>query len=119
MHNWQRTDADLRVAAVIRALEADLGRPWTVSQMAALAGVSDAQLRRLFARAMNASPLQVLCNLRLQAAARLLEDPSIRVKEIQARVGFADASHFSRDFRCRFGVSPIEYRMQRAGSTDS
>ena len=119
MLNSLRTDADQRVSVVIRAIEADLARTWTVSQMAALAGVSDAQLRRLFARAMSASPLQVLCNLRLQAAARLLEDPSIRVKEIQARVGFADASHFSRDFRCRFGVSPIEYRMQRAGSTDS
>ena len=119
MLNSLRTGADYRAAMVIRLLERDLARAWTVAQMAALVGVSDAHLRRLFARAMGASPLQVLCDLRLQAAARLLEDPSIRVKEIQARVGFADASHFSRDFRCRFGVSPIEYRMQRAGSTDS
>jgi len=118
MLNSQRTDADPRVGVVIRAIEADLARTWTASRMAALIGVSDAQLRRVFARAMRASPLQVLCNLRLQAAARLLEDPSIRVKEIQVRVGFADPSHFSRDFRLRFGVSPTEYRTQRAGSTD-
>lgn len=118
MLNSQRTDADHRVGVVIRAIEGDLARTWTVSQMAALVGVSDAQLRRVFARAMRASPLQVLCNLRLQAAARLLEDPGIRVKEIQARVGFADPSHFSRDFRCRFGVSPTEYRSQRAASAD-
>ena len=113
-----QTGRDCRAATVIRLLESDLARPWTVAQMAALVGVSDAHLRRLFARAMGASPLQVLCDLRLQAAARLLADPSLRVKEIQVRVGLADASHFSRDFRCRFGVSPTEYRMQRAGSTD-
>lgn len=119
MPNSPRADVDDRVGLVIRAIEADLARTWTVRQMAALAGVSDAQLRRVFARAMRGSPLQVLCNLRLEAAARLLEDPSIRVKEIRVRVGFADASHFSRDFKCRFGVSPTDYRMPGAGSTDA
>ena len=118
MRNSLRTGADSRTATLIRLLESDLSRAWTVAQMASLVGVSDAHLRRLFARAMGASPLQVLCDLRLQAAARLLEDPSLRVKEIQVRVGLADASHFSRDFRCRFGVSPTVYRAQRAGSTE-
>ena len=117
MPNSLRTVADSRTAAVIRLLKRDLSRPWTVAQMASLVGVSDAHLRRLFARALGASPLQVLCDLRLQEAARLLEDPSLRVKEIQVRVGLSDASHFSRDFRCRFGVSPAAYRAQRAGST--
>ena len=118
MPNSLRTVADSRTAAVIRVLENDLSRAWTVAQMAALVGVSDAHLRRLLARAMGASPLQVLCDLRLRAAARLLEDPSLRVKEIQVRVGLSDASHFSRDFRCRFGVSPTAYRARHAGSTD-
>ena len=119
MRNSQPSATDYRVGVVIRAIEDDLARTWTVSQMAALVGVSDAQLRRVFARAMSASPLQVLCNLRLQAAARLLEDSSVRVKEIQVRVGFADPSHFCRDFRCRFGVSPTEYRIQRSASRDA
>jgi AraC-like DNA-binding protein len=42
------------------------------------------------------------------------------VKEIQARVGIADASHFCRDFRDRYGVSPTEYRYQvSTARTDS
>ena len=60
-----------------------------------------------------------LKNLRLTAAAVLLHDPGIRVKEIQARVGIADASHFCRDFRDRFGVSPSEYRFQITQRSDS
>ena len=59
-----------------------------------------------------ATPRQLLCNMRLQAAARLLRDPGIRIKEIQARVGVADASHFCRDFRDRFGMSPTDTRYQ-------
>jgi AraC-like DNA-binding protein len=114
-----RGNAGDRVALLMRALRKDLQRAWTVTEMATLLGVSDAQLRRLCARAVGATPRQLLCNMRLQAAALLLQDPSIRVKEIQARVGIADASHFCRDFRDRFGVSPTEYRYQQGCRTDS
>ncbi|MFM8533529.1 MAG: helix-turn-helix transcriptional regulator [Acidimicrobiia bacterium] len=92
--------------------------------MAALIGISASQLRRLFMHHFGATPRQRLCNLRLEAAARLLADPSMRIKEIQLRVGIADASHFCRDFRQRFGVSPSEYResllhLLRTDTTDS
>jgi len=105
-----RLDTALRVAAMVRAIEADLQRDWTVAEMAAVLGVSDGQLRRLVAEGLGATPRHLLCNLRLQAAARLLEDPAIRIKEIQARVGIADASHFCRDFRDRYGMTPSEFR---------
>lgn len=95
---------------MVRAIEADLRRDWTVGDMAAVLGVSDGQLRRLVAEGLDATPLHLLCNVRLQAAARLLEDPGIRIKEIQALVGIADASHFCRDFKDRYGMSPSEFR---------
>jgi AraC-like DNA-binding protein len=105
-------DTSNRIGALVSALDDDLRRDWSVSDMAAVLGVSASQLRRLVQRCLDATPKQLLCNLRLEAAARLLADPGMRVKEIQARVGIADASHFCRDFRDRFGVSPSEYRHQ-------
>ena len=107
------------MGTVMRAVQADLARPWTVSDMAAVVGVSGAQLRRMSVSALGASPRQLLTNIRLTAAAVLLNDPSMRVKEIQARVGIADASHFCRDFRDRFGVSPSEYRHHISQRSDS
>jgi transcriptional regulator GlxA family with amidase domain len=105
---------------MVRAIEGDLRRDWTVSDMAAVLGVSASQLRRLVFQALGASPRQVLCNVRLETAARLLVDPAVRIKEIQARVGIADASTFCRDFRDRFGVSPSEYRYRlQASRTNS
>lgn len=115
----RRESAGTRIGLLMRALGRDLSRPWTVGDMAAVLGVSDAQLRRLCARALGATPRQLLCGMQLQAAALLLRDPSIRVKEIQTRVGIGDASHFCRDFRDRFGVSPSEYRYQQARGRDS
>ena len=114
----RQAEAARRLSPVIRAIEADLQRPWSVADMAAIVGVSSAQLRRLSACGLGASPRQLLCDLRLQAAARLLRDPTTRIKEIQARVGIADSSHFARDFRCRYGVSPTEFRSRLAESGD-
>jgi transcriptional regulator GlxA family with amidase domain len=109
---------------VIDRVRIDLARAWTVEEMGAVIGVSAGQLRRLFLQYLGATPRQRLCNLRLEAAARLLADPSLRIKEVRVRVGITDASHFCRDFRERFGVSPSEYRETllpclRTDSTDS
>lgn len=114
-----RDDAGERVALMVRTIQADLRREWSVSDMAAILGVSAGQLRRLFTRALGATPRQVLCNLRLEAAARLLRNPGMRVKEIQGQVGIADPSHFCRDFRDRYGVSPTEYRRHLHARGDS
>jgi len=111
-----KADSKHRVSMLMRAIEKDLQKDWTVGQMATLLGVSDTQLRRICMSSVGATPRQLLCNMRLQAAAILLHDPGIRVKEIQARVGIGDASHFCRDFRDRFGVSPTEYRYQHSRS---
>lgn len=111
MPGTRRSDTALRVTAVVRAIEADLQREWSVAEMAAVLGVSDGQLRRLVAQGVGATPRHLLCNLKLQAAARLLADPGIRIKEIRARVGIADASHFCRDFRDRYGMTPTEFRL--------
>jgi len=114
MSNARNSDKTLRLAAVVRAIEADLEHEWTVPEMAAVLGISAGQLRRVVKDTEGATPRQWLCNLRLERAARLLADTSLRIKEIQTRVGIADASHFARDFRDRFGASPSEYRWQGA-----
>ena len=103
----------MRMLALTRAVERDLGRPWTVPEMAGLLGVSAGQLRRVVKQHTGATPRLWLRNLRLEHAARLLADPSLRIKEIQSRVGINDASHFARDFRDRFGVCPTDYRWRR------
>ena len=118
MTRTERAALDPRVLALARAVEDDPVRPWTVPEMASRLGISASQLRRIVKDAEGATPRQWLCNLRLELAARLLADPSLRIKEIQSRVGIADASHFARDFRDRFGASPSEYRWQDSDTAD-
>lgn len=78
--------------------------------MAAVVGIKDSQLRRLCSEAVGMSPTQLLKELRYTAAASLLANPQLRVKEVVAQVGLADGSHFCRDFRKRYGRSPLDFQ---------
>jgi len=46
----------------------------------------------------------------MQQAATLLTTTFLSVKEIVRRVGGTDESHFVRDFKRIYGVTPSEYR---------
>jgi AraC family transcriptional regulator of arabinose operon len=48
----------------------------------------------------------------MQAAKELLETTFLSIKEIVALVGFNDESHFVRNFKKLYGVTPSEHRAQ-------
>lgn len=81
-----------------------------VSEMAAAAGFSPAQFRRLFVQWIGLSPQQYLHQHRMDTARRLLEAGELSVGEISHRLGFDSISHFSRIFKGSHGQTPLRYR---------
>jgi AraC-like DNA-binding protein len=53
------------------------------------------------------SPLQFQKQLRLQEARSLMLSESLNAAEAGYRVGYDDASHFSREYKRHFGEPPI------------
>jgi AraC-like DNA-binding protein len=51
--------------------------------------------------------------LRLQRGAQLLANQDLTVYQVAEMVGCSDALYFSRIFRKRYGVSPLQYRRQQ------
>lgn len=72
--------------------------------------ISAVQLTRLFRRKHDLSPHQYLKRIRLERAAHLLNTTNLAVAGIAARVGYQNPSHFIRDFRERFDLTPKNYR---------
>lgn len=72
--------------------------------------VSPSHLGRLFRQRMRVSPLRHLKQVRLERAAQLLRAGAAAVADVARRVGYRNASHFVRDFRRMFGVTPLDYR---------
>lgn len=101
-----------RLQRVMELVRADLARPWTVSELAISANLSQAQLFRRFRQRMGTTPVDWLRHERVNAAKRLLVVTEEQVGKIAAQCGYPDPFHFARDFKKLVGVTPSEFRRQ-------
>ena len=81
----------------------------TTAQLAALCGVSEPYLRRLFQDAFALSPAVYMRRLRIGYAKDLLGSGEYSVTDAALLSGFNDLAYFSREFKKEVGVSPSEY----------
>ena len=103
---------DQRVLTVIALMKHDPRQALPLSRLAQSVNLSTTRLWYLFKAETGTPPGRYLRTLRMQDAATQLVTTFFSVKEIMARVGFTDESHFVRDFKRIFGVTPTEYRKQ-------
>ena len=110
----QAASPDVAVTAVVAALAADAGADWTVGRMARMVHLSRSALGERFRRELGRSPVQVLREIRMQQARRLLADEVRSVGEIGRGVGYGSSAAFSRAFTAHHGMSPQEWRADRS-----
>ncbi len=101
---------DSRVQKVIHLIQKDLSHKVTLNEMAQAVNLSAEHLRDLFKSEIGMTPAQYQKRLRLLEARRLLESTFLNVQEIMNRVGFNDDSHFVRDFKKLYHLTPAQYR---------
>lgn len=87
----------------------------TLSDVAEKTYVSQWHLSKLLNRHIGQSFSEILNNVRIEQAKKLLEDPSLRIGDVADAVGFMDMAHFSRVFKKQVGISANEYRNQVLG----
>lgn len=109
-----RRCADDRVVAATSRLEARHQVGPRLDEVAAGAGLSSAQLNRLFNRHLGAPPARLARARRLEHAAKLLVATACQIAEIAAACGYADQATFTRAFSRSFGLPPGKLRA-RAG----
>lgn len=103
-----------RLQHTVAHMQVHFGESLRVRTLAEIAGVSVAQLERLFRRVFQLTPQQLLTKLRMDAAMRLLHTHT-SIAEIGQRCGFSDQSAFARQFRRTVGMAPREYRTMMCG----
>jgi AraC-like DNA-binding protein len=59
------------------------------------------------------SPLDLIKRIRLNKAAKLIQNNGGNISEIALEVGFNNPSYFSECFRKQFGVSPSQYHSSK------
>ena len=72
-------------------------------------GLSKTQLYRKMIALTGMSTVELIKNIRLQKAAKLLQNKKFNVNEVSFMVGFTDTDYFRKCFKAHFGSSPSEF----------
>ena len=100
---------DLVVERILYEIRRRPETPLTLPEAAQLVGRSQSSVSHLFRAKLGRSFKACVVDIRLEKAEALLRhEPGIQVKEVAARLGFADVYYFSRIFRKRKGVPPSQ-----------
>jgi AraC-like DNA-binding protein len=93
-------------------IDARLEARINIAKLAANFGISASHFFRRFRKSFGMPPHAYIMRRRLSLAQDLLAETDISLTEIALKTGFADQSHFSRNFHRFTGVAPRAFRMQ-------
>lgn len=74
-----------------------------------IVGMSRATLYRKVVAATGLSPARYIQTVRLNMAAKMLENSEMSVTDIAIATGFSSIVHFSSSFKKKYGISPTQY----------
>jgi AraC-like DNA-binding protein len=96
-----------RIARALERLRLDFDRPLRIEDIARELGMSVSGFHHHFREVTAMSPLQFKKRMRLQEARRLMLSEDLDAASAGHRVGYSDASHFTREYKRLFGAPPV------------
>lgn len=94
----------------IKYIENNYNHKLTLAEVAEKTYISQWHLSKLLNSNLGQNFSEILNNIRIREAKKLLTEPSLRIGEIAEMIGFTDMAHFSRVFKKIVGITANEYR---------
>jgi AraC family transcriptional regulator of arabinose operon len=102
---------DKRISSAIEFLaRADLANDIDIHRVAEAVNLSPSRFRHLFTKEVGTSPRGYIRFSRMCRAKTLLENTFLQVKQVMLMVGYQDPSHFVRDYKRTFSMTPSAAR---------
>ncbi|APZ06567.1 AraC family transcriptional regulator [Kosakonia cowanii JCM 10956 = DSM 18146] len=95
---------------VLEYIEAHLGEPLLLCDLAAQVSLSEYHFARMFRQSMGVAPHQFVMQRRMARAKALLLSSNRSLTDIALACGFNSASHFSNRFKAAKGITPSQLR---------
>lgn len=106
-----RKDVD-RIYEARQILLSNLDCPPSIIELSHQVGINDFKLKKGFKEIFNQTVYGCLFNHKMEMAHNLLYDTERSIKDIAETCGYEHASHFSKAFKRKFGLSPLAYRQE-------
>ena len=94
-------------------MDSTLAEGRTLGEMAEIACLSPHHFLRVFKNFFGMTPHKYLSYRKMEWACHLLKQTRYSVSEICTKVGFESLGTFSRVFKDRYGLSPVQYRRMK------
>ena len=108
-----------RIAEAVERLRKDFDKPLCIEELAREYGMSVSGFHQHFKAVTALSPLQFQKHLRLQEVRRLMLGEGLDAASAGYRVGYDNASHFTREYKRLFGAPPMhDVERLREGTRD-
>jgi AraC family transcriptional regulator len=101
-----------RLKRVLDHIGDNLAKDLSLTQLAAVAGMSPHYFAELFRRSTGHAPHRYVLLQRIERAKQSLRDTERSVIEVGLDVGFHNSSHFARMFRKFVGASPSQFQSE-------
>lgn len=102
--------ADPRIVVLVDFVQTHHSRCLSSGDLARHVNLSPSRVRQILCQQLGMSPTQLIRATRLQNAERMVRTTFLTIKEIAVAVGLKDTSHFVRDFKAQYGVTPTQLR---------
>jgi AraC-like DNA-binding protein/quercetin dioxygenase-like cupin family protein len=96
----------------VRHVDTHLSRPITLNMVAAALGRPPEAIDRQFQEARGMSLSEYVRRTRIERATEDLVASHLALSKVASRWGFYDQSHFSKEFKKKYGMSPLRYRRE-------
>ena len=107
------SDAGFKTVVQFRALiDRDMNQSKKVVDFARELGISAKSLTNLTKRFLNQTPAEIIAEQKVIEAKRLLSNTSLSIKEIAYKLGFDQATYFTKYFKKLEGITPKAFASQ-------
>jgi AraC-like DNA-binding protein len=100
------------IRKVLIFIDSNLEDELTVERLAQSVKLSRSRLHYLCKAELAMTITRYIRLRRLESARDLLNSTALSVKEVRVRVGMPDRSHFAREFKKNYGLTPSQFRKQ-------
>lgn len=111
--------ASRQILQAVNAFLETPDRPWTLEQLAKVAGMSRSGFAEAFKTVTGQTPGRIVSRLRLTQVAQRLSSEPLSVEAAAEEAGYSSSAAFVRAFQREFGETPARWRRARRDATAS